>query len=132
MGYTWTDMRSWTPYADTRDVVEIQDTVASNRKTASITMLRTSSLKLDAYAEKGSEYMFGSKYSDLYRCVTDMQYVVNEIPKSDSLSEKDAKLYDSYDKYFAIIDGYIGKAEQRGASARGIAGFLMGIKQSNA
>jgi hypothetical protein len=126
VGYTWTEMSKWAPYADTRAQVE-KPSYVPTRKNANLSLLRTSALKLDSYREQGDAVLFGERYNDLYRSVTDMDYVVQQFSREEHGTGSNEKYYDAYDAYYGLLNGYVTEMRQRSDVTMSIIGSVMGL-----
>ena len=128
VGYTWTEMSKWSPYADSRAAA---DPVAINfRETANFGNLRSLALKLDAQMELGAEVMFDTRYADLYRSVTDMQYIVNAYPEDEFGTDKNESNYRGFEKYYQLITSYIDGVNGNVNKAKGILNGIIGVESA--
>ena len=96
VGYEWTPMADWAPYADTR--AEGNTTVILKRDVAKKNSVLSNIRKATDYIDKGTAY--SDRYKEFYRTLTDIQYVIN------NFDDFDASYNDALDSYYDLLGEY--------------------------
>ena len=127
VGYQWTPMADWTPYADTR--AEGNTTVILKRDNPKKSSLSQNVRKATDYINKGTAYT--DAYKQFYRALTDIQYTINFFDDSDFTAEDN----DTLDAYYDLLLEYTSFTESvntRVEDGRGIVNSILGRKSAAA
>jgi hypothetical protein len=121
-GYTFTNMSSWEPYADTRAEIsdEIVDTI---RKAPVLTNIRKNVQTIANFYEMNRA--FNVKLKDHYRALCDIYYItINFYPEElAKYNEYIAK----YDVYKAAYDQFIGTINRTATTTRNISLYMLSV-----
>lgn len=130
VGYTFTEMANWVPYADTREKAETitpDDTVVEEtgkRTSAKITEMRNIT-RVQRIEESGV-----SLFLDLetfYSAITTATYIVNQNGRDKIADNKSVAQYlELYDRYYAIYDAYVTDVRQTTDHVTAIANLMIG------
>lgn len=123
LGYSFTPLTDWTPYADTRDqIVDVEEQEV--RKNPIISSIGVNADKIVGYINSGRAYT--TELSDLYRALTDIYYVGIRFYYDELGPYK--KDYEQFETVYKVeYDAFIGTLNGRVSTSRNLALKLMGI-----
>lgn len=107
VGYKWTNMKDWMPYADTRDSGSSgSDTVM--RETPKLSDIRSSATKAQKYVDEGTAYT--TYFSGFYRALTDIEYAVDYL---DSIPSNYDQYLELYQQYKSVYSGFVDSVKSK-------------------
>jgi len=123
VGYSWTPLEEWEPYADNRSAGSALEAEAKER-TAQRSLLQSATKQLENI-EASEGGLFG-QIDIFYRNITNLCYTVNTIGR-DSFSGALAERLPVYDRFKAIYDAYQGDIAATTNGMNNIAKSLIGF-----
>ncbi len=133
IGYTWTPMYKWEPYADTRvgsggSIEDDLDEVPTRDK-ALISQVPTYSQRLNDRFEEGILF---EDIDYFYKGITEMKFVVDTLGRDRFSADIYAESMALYDKFLALYQGYYDTVNATASHIKGIRAALIGAKSETA
>ncbi|MBR7116614.1 MAG: heparinase II/III family protein [Clostridia bacterium] len=130
IGYRWTPMDDWDPYADTRLATEGGDDKedVTERTGASVSDLIGYTQRIAKLIEDGSHF---EQISEFYAAITQMTYTVNRYGKDYFLSHSNEKFQTAivdYENYYNIYHAYVSDIWKTSGAVDTISNLLAAYK----
>lgn len=133
IGYSWTPMYQWEPYADTRvksdgesESSVIEESIRSTAKQSDVPQYAS---KLEKRLEDGILFEDINYY---YKAITNMNYIVDKLGRDRFSSGSYAESLVLYDKFNALYQSYYDSVTATSAHIKGIRAALLGAKSETA